>query len=58
MLIRYSALNSRLLLPPMTKPGRRVARTDAADVETADAVLAAEEQPLENRQHLGARRTG
>ena len=57
MLIRYSALNSRLLLPPRTMPGRRVARPDGADVEAADAVFAAEIQPLVNRQHRVCCRT-
>ena len=52
MLIRYSALTEQALVAADDQPGRRIARADAADVEAADAVFAAEEQLLEDRQLL------
>ena len=55
--IRYSALNSRLLLPPICTPDDRVARRDRPDVEPADAVFAAEEDLLEDRERRACGRT-
>ena len=50
MVICSSRLKSRLLLPPSTRPVTGSDGPMRADVESADAVFAAEEQLLEDRQ--------
>ena len=50
-------VEQQALVAAEDQPGERDPRADRAQVEAAHAVLAAEEQLLENRQRRGCRRT-
>ena len=50
-------IEQEALVAAEDETGRRIARTDAADVEAADAVLAAEEQPSRRSAAPGCCRT-